>query len=153
MSFDSYELSFSDHLPVSMIHQLESLLFFNAGQHHLRREIEATIERYGLPEIKQDHGGLSIELKDSPNAKTLFAVQCSDGRHRPVGFVVYVHDQFQRLNVLHVGVAPDHVSGAIYGKQRVLSRLLNQIRTNEISPKSSLSLSIAYRGSSRRAAS
>ena len=152
MLFESYELSFTDHLPKKMYHQLEALLFFNAGQHHLRREIEQTIERYGLPEIKEQHQGLSIELSGAADAKTLFAIQCSAGRYRPVGFVVYVRDQYEQVNVLHVGVAPDHVSGALYGKQRVLSRLLNQIRLNDQQTTSTRSVSIAYRDPSRRAA-
>lgn len=152
MLFDSYELTFADHLPKKMHHQLEALLFFNAGQHHLRREIEQTIERYGLPEIKDQHQGLSIELSGAADAKTLFAIQCSEGRYRPVGFIVYVRDQYDQLTVLHVGVAPDHVSGALYGKQRVLSRLLNQIRINDHQTVSVRSVSIAYRDPARRAA-
>lgn len=152
MAFDTYDLAFAEHLPESMRFQLEALLFFNAGQHHLRREIEATIERYGVPEILRTPQGLTVELKGSPDAQALFAIQHSDGKQRPVGFILYVRDHTERLTVLHVGVAPDHVSGAIYGSQRVLSRLLNQIRFKARNT-GVRSVSIAYHGTQVRLAS
>jgi hypothetical protein len=153
MPFDTYELTFANCLPVTMQFQLEALLFFNAGQHHLRREIAATIERYGVPEIVSTEEGLTVELKGSPDAQVLFAIQKSDGKQRPVGFILYLRDQLERLTVLHVGVAPDHVSGALYGAQRVLSRLLNQIRFRARNTAGVRSVSIAYRGTQVRLSS
>jgi hypothetical protein len=154
MPFDEYTLTFSDVLPSVMQFQLEALLFFNAGQHQLRREIEATIERYGIPELSLGEQGLTVTLGGYPEAKVLFAIQHSEGgRQRPVGFIIYARDRYDQLNVMHVGVAPDHVNGALYGSQRVLSRLLKEIRGEARNTSGVRAVSFAYHGTQVRLAS
>jgi hypothetical protein len=124
----SYRITVKSRLPATMRGQLEALLFFNAGQHRIRQEIEATIERYGLPELIDDRGSLHVQVAGIPEVQTLFAIHEEDGRARPVGVVVYVRDTFERITVLHVGVASDYAFGGPYAGERVLHRLMQQIR-------------------------
>ncbi len=124
----SYRITVKSRLPATMRGQLEALLFFNAGQHRIRQEIEATIERYGLPELIDDSGQLHVQVAGIPQVQTLFAIHEEDGRSRPVGVVVYVRDSFERITVLHVGVATDYAYGGPYSGERVLHRLMQQIR-------------------------
>ena len=124
----SYRITVKSRLPATMRGQLEALLFFNTGQHRIRQEIEATIERYGLPELIDDRGSLHVQVAGIPEVQTLFAIHEEDGRARPVGVVVYVRDTFERITVLHVGVASDYAFGGPYAAERVLHRLMQQIR-------------------------
>ena len=124
----SYRITVKSRLSVTMRGQLEALLFFNAGQHRIRQEIEATIERYGLPELIDDRGSLHVQVAGIPEVQTLFAIHEEDGRARPVGVVVYVRDTFERITVLHVGVASDYAFGGPHAGERVLHRLMQQIR-------------------------
>ena len=124
----SYRITVKSRLPATMRGQLEALLFFNSGQHRIRQEIEATIERYGLPELIEHRGSLHVQVAGIPQVQTLFAIHEEDGRSRPVGVVVYVRDSFERITVLHVGVAADYAFGGPYSGERVLHRLMQQIR-------------------------
>lgn len=123
-----YEIKLKSRLPATMRGQVEALLFFNAGQHRMRHAIQATIERYGIPELVDDDGWLRIQVAGVPEVQTLFAVHEENVRARPVGAVVYVRDSFERITVVHLGVADDYSVGGRYAQERVLPRLLQQIR-------------------------
>ena len=143
----SYRISVKSRLPATMRGQLEALLFFNAGQHRIRQEIEATIERYGLPELIEDSGLLHVQVAGIPQVQTLFAIHEEDGRARPVGVVVYVRDSFERITVLHVGVSTDYAYGGPYSGERVLHRLMQQIRKVARRTSGIRHVEVAYRRS------
>ncbi len=124
----AYRITVKSRLPATMRGQLEALLFFNARQHRIRQDIEATIERYGIPELIEERGWLHVQVAGVHEVQTLFAVHEEDGGARPVGVVVYVRDSFERITVLHVGVAEDYAFGGRYSGERVLQRLMQQIR-------------------------
>ena len=123
-----YQITVKSRLPATMRGQLETLLFFNSGQHRMRHAIQATIDLYGIPELIDDQGWLRVQVAGVHEVQTLFAVHEEDGRARPVGVVVYVRDTFERITVVHVGVADDYACGGPYASERVLPRLLQQIR-------------------------
>jgi len=143
----SYRITVKSRLPAPMRGQLEALLFFNSGQHRIRQEIEATIERYGLPELIDDRGWLHVQVAGIPEVQCLFAVHEEDGRARPVGVVVYVRDSFERITVLHVGVASDYAFGGPYSGERVLHRLMQQIRQVARRTSGIRHVEVAYRRS------
>ena len=148
----AYTIGLKSRLPATMRGQLEALLFFNAGQHRMRQEIEATIERYGIPELIDDNGWLRVQVAGIPEVQTLYAVHDEDGRSRPVGVIVYVRDSFERITVLHVGVADDYAFGGRYGRERVLQRLLQQIRQVARRTSGIRHVEVAYRQHRPRAA-
>ena len=124
----AHKILVKSRLQATMRWQVEALLFFNARQSRMRQEIEATIERYGLPELVDDSGWLRVQVAGSGDVQTLYAVHEEDGRSRPIGVIVYLRDSFEQITVLHVGVAEDYSAGGHYASERVLRRLMQQIR-------------------------
>ena len=88
-------------LPVDQRAALEQLLFFNVNQHRVRLGIQQSIETYGVPEIQEQEGGLSIRVGDIEGVQSLFAVS---GEGRPLGVAVFVRLARERFVVLHLGV-------------------------------------------------
>ena len=124
----THRIAVTSRLPVGFRAELEAVLFFNARQHQMRREIEQTIERFGLPEIVESSGGLRVRVAGLPDVQSLFAVESGDGANRPVGAVIYVRDSIERFTVVHIGVAEDYALGGAQESERVLPRLLQEIR-------------------------
>ena len=147
-----YEISVKSRLPATMRGQLEALLFFNSGQSRIRRAIEATIELYGIPEIIEDSGWLRVQVAGVPEVQTLFAVHQEGGGARPVGVVVYVRDTFERITVVHLGIADDYAFGGRYAQERVLPRLLQQIRQVARRTSGIRHVEVAYRRNRPRVA-
>lgn len=123
-----HTLTVASRLPAWMRADLESLLFFNARQHRMRQEIEQTIERFGAPEIVEHDGWLRVRVAGLAEVQSLFAVHEENGRARPVGAVIYVRETFERITVVHVGVADDYAVGGPHAAERVLHRLMQEIR-------------------------
>ncbi|HTV98503.1 MAG TPA: hypothetical protein VME42_21105 [Steroidobacteraceae bacterium] len=104
---------------------MEQLLFFNVNQHRVRVGIQQSIEIYGVPEIFEDEGGLSVRVGDIAGVQTLFAVSDSD---RPIGVAVFVRLARERFVVLHLGVQPRSAATAEVNT-RVLLKLMHEIRS------------------------
>jgi hypothetical protein len=124
----THRITVTSRLPAHQRADLEALLFFNARQHRMRHEIEQTIERYGLPEIVEHGGWLRVRVAGLPEVQSLYAVHEEAGRSRPVGAVIYVRDAFERFTVVHIGVADDYATGGAHSSERVLLRLVQEIR-------------------------
>lgn len=122
------KITVTSRLPAHVRGDLELLLFFNACQHRMRREIEQTIERFGLPEIVEHNGWLRVQVAGLAEVQSLYAVHQENGHARPVGVVIYVRDSFERFTVVHIGVAEDYAAGGAHASERVLLRLLQEIR-------------------------
>jgi hypothetical protein len=121
-------ITVTSRLPAHLRADLESLLFFNARQHRMRHEIEQTIARFGVPEIVEQNGWLRVQVAGLPEVQSLYAVHQDGGRARPVGAVIYVRDAFERFTVVHIGVAEDYAAGGSHASERVLLRLVQEIR-------------------------
>ncbi len=103
---------------------LEQLLFFNVNQHRVRLGIQQSIETYGVPEICERDGGLSVRVGEVRGVQTLFAVSDSG---KPLGVAVYVRSAHERDSVLHVVIDPRlGLSPEI--NTRVLLKLMHAIR-------------------------
>jgi hypothetical protein len=124
----THRITVTSRLPAHLRADLEALLFFNARQHRMRHEIEQTIERFGLPEIYEHNGSLRVRVAGLPEVQWLYAVHHESGHARPVGAVVYVRDAFDRFTVVHIGVADDYAAGGEHACERVLFRLVQEIR-------------------------
>jgi len=112
-------------LPVDQRAALEQLLFFNVNQHRVRLGIQQSIETYGVPEIHEQDGGLSIRVGDIEGVQSLFAV--SDAG-RPLGVAVFVRLARERFVVLHLGVQqPCNLAADL--NTRVLLKLMHEIRS------------------------
>ena len=112
-------------LPLDQRAALEQLLFFNVNQHRVRLGIQESIETYGVPEIHEHDGGLSIRVGDIEGVQSLFAV--SDAG-RPLGVAVFVRLARERFVVLHLGVQQPYAVGSELNT-RVLLKLMHEIRS------------------------
>jgi hypothetical protein len=112
-------------LPIDQRAALEQLLFFNVNQHRVRLGIQESIETYGVPEIHEHDGGLSIRVGDIEGVQSLFAV--SDGG-RPLGVAVFVRLARERFVVLHLGVQQPYTVASELNT-RVLLKLMHEIRS------------------------
>ena len=112
-------------LPVDQRAALEQLLFFNVNQHRVRLGIQESIETYGVPEIHEQDGGLSIRVGDIEGVQSLFAV--SDAG-RPLGVAVFVRLARERFVVLHLGVQQPYTVASELNT-RVLLKLMHEIRS------------------------
>ena len=112
-------------LPVDQRAALEQLLFFNVNQHRVRLGIQESIETYGVPEIHEHDGGLSIRVGDIEGVQSLFAV--SDVG-RPLGVAVFVRLARERFVVLHLGVQQPYTVASELNT-RVLLKLMHEIRS------------------------
>lgn len=110
-------------LPVEQRSALEQLLFFNVNQHRVRIGIQQSIETYGVPEIFEQEGGLSIRVGDIEGVQTLYAVSALG---RLLGVAVFVRLACDRFVVLHLGVEPRWTAPEI--NTRVLLKLMHEIR-------------------------
>ena len=141
----AHKIVVSSRLPGTMRGELEAILFFNAGQHRVRQEIEATIERFGIPELIEQDGWLRVQVAGVPEVQTLFALHEEGGRARPVGAVIYLRDTFERITVVHIGVADDYAAGGRYASERVLARLMQEIRSVARRTSGIRQVELAYR--------
>jgi hypothetical protein len=143
----AYQILCKTRVPMWMRGQVESLLFFNGGQHRVRDAIAASIERYGVPEVTEDASGLCIAVSGTPKAQTLWAVHEEGSLSRVVGVLVYARDAADEITVLHVGVADDYAQGGAYASEHVLARLLQQARRIARETAGVRHLGVAYRHS------
>ena len=122
----SDKIRLTSRLPAANRDALEALLFFNVRQHALRQQIEATIERFGIPEIIEQDGWLRVSVAGLPDVQCLYAVRGE--RDEPEGAVIYTRDAVDRIMVVHLSVASDASLNLAGGGRVVLYRLLAQIR-------------------------
>jgi hypothetical protein len=111
-------------LPAVQRSALEQLCFFNVNQHRVRDGIQQSIETYGVPEICEDEGGLSVRVGAIDGVQTLFA---TTDEGRPLGVAVFVRAAHERFAVLHLGIEP-RLQRVPEVHTRVLLRLMNEIR-------------------------
>ena len=117
-------IGISSKLAVEQRGALEHLLFFNVNQHRVRLGIQQSIETYGVPEIVEDSGGLSVQVGDIDGVRTLFAVSETG---RPLGVAVFVRLAHERFVVLHLVVEP-RLRSSLEVNTPVLLRLMHEIR-------------------------
>lgn len=107
---------------------LEELLFFNRLQSAVRTRIEATIDRYGLPQVVIRDGVVRIELAGVPEAQSLFAVLSSGSAGAPIGVAVFLREGEERFVIVHIGVAEQYSATGGRANDHVFFHLLNAIR-------------------------
>jgi hypothetical protein len=103
---------------------LEHLLYFNVNQERVRLGIQKSIERYGVPEILEKEGRLSVRVGTTEGTQTVFAV--SEFGH-PLGVAVFTRLPPGRVVVLHVGVLPRLRSTSEVNAQ-VLLELIHEVQ-------------------------
>jgi len=104
---------------------LEHMFFFNVNQHRVLPGIQHSIAHYGVPEIIEENGTLTIRVGELHNVQTLFAVSENGA---PLGVAVFVHMPDERFVVLHLVVQP-RLRSSVDLNTPVLLELIREIRS------------------------
>lgn len=103
---------------------LEQLLFFNINQHRVRMGIQQSIDTYGVPEIHEHEGCLTVRVGEIVGVQNLFALSTAG---RLLGVAVFVRSAHECFAVLHLGVETRRYAAPDLG-MRVLLKLMHEIR-------------------------
>jgi len=61
------DVTFHSEVPLLMRSQLEAVFFFNPKQASLTGQISHVIKEYGVPEIREANGKITLALRGSAN--------------------------------------------------------------------------------------
>ena len=124
----SSDLIFSSSLPGEYREDLETLMFFNPQQHRVMPAIVESIEKYGTPTVIERDGLLRIHVEGLPGAQTLFAIEKSSRRARPVGVMVYMRTDPQTIVLLHIGVLEEYSVNGTHADTMLALDLMHRLR-------------------------
>lgn len=130
---------------------LERLVFFNSCQTRVWEGIVDAVEKFGPPEITTAGDRLSVRLRDLPDVQCVFAVDATGGL--PLGAVVYMRPDQEHIMVLHVGISAEFASGGRSEGERLLLRLLREVRRSTRRVKGVRRLELFYAMGRQRHAS
>jgi hypothetical protein len=119
----SLSIDISSKLATEQRAALEQLLFFNINQHRVRMGIQQSIDTYGVPEIHEQDGSLTVRVGEI-GAQNLFALSTAG---RLLGVAVFVRSAHECFAVLHLGVDTRRFAAPDLGT-RVLLKLMHEIR-------------------------
>ena len=122
----SESIEFRSHVPKAQRPALEALVFFNSCQDRVSASIADAVEKFGAPEIVADRDRLRLCVRDVQDAQCLFAIETATGR--PVGVAVYMRADLEHITVMHLGITAEYASGGPLVSERLLLRLLKEVR-------------------------
>jgi len=122
----SIHVTFASRVGAEHRSALERLLFFNGCQARVVEGIVEAIDRYGPPEIQQEGDWLRVRVAALADVQSLFAIDAGSGV--PIGVAVYVRPDLEHITVLHVGIGEVYCAGGEREGQKVLLRLLRELR-------------------------
>ena len=98
------DVVFQSELPSHMRSQLKAVFFFNPKQSNWAAQISEVVEKYGVPEIKEAGGKITLSLRGNAHTQTLFIVnpQMPDLLE---GVIIYSRLDFPEILVLHLALA------------------------------------------------
>lgn len=98
------DIVFQSDLPSLMRSQLEGVFFFNPKQSNWVKQISQVVEKYGVPEIREAGGKVTLALRGNEHTQTLFGVN----PERPdllEGVIIYCRLDYSEILVLHLALA------------------------------------------------
>jgi hypothetical protein len=107
--------------------ELEELLFFHPQQGRFRRNITASVEKYGSPRIVEKNGGLRIQLRLLEDVQTLYAVAREDDWQELAGALVYTRTEPRTLEILHIVVKDEYTLQGKRSEQGLTFLLIEEL--------------------------
>lgn len=95
-------IEYTSIIDVSHKESIEALLFFNEMQNAYAREIEQSINMFGLPGIYEKNGLLRIKLGEN-ESQAIYAI----ADRQVVGIIVYTIDTKDSLFIAHIAISSD----------------------------------------------
>lgn len=122
------ELSFTSQLPSSFFNELNALFFFNPNQALYSSEILHSIETFGVPKIVIDGDNLRLIIGDGSSAQCLFCLLNRNSESVLCGVIAYTRTRPEVLNLIHVVVKEEYALFGALGDQRLLTRMLDEVK-------------------------
>ena len=138
------EFYFSSKLSRKYYKALEKLLFFNKKQAVFIRNIEKSIEEYGIPRIVADGETLRIKTGSINDVQNLFAFDSKAEDANLIGFILYFRPTSNKMIVLHIAVDENYSFDGQFSDQTLTIQLINKVREIALKIKGIEFLSIAY---------
>ena len=101
---EDVDVVFQSELPSLMRSQLEAVFFFNPNQSTWAAQISEVVGKYGVPEIWEAGGRITLNLRGNAQTQTLFIVnpRCPNLLE---GIIIYSRVDFSEILVLHLALA------------------------------------------------
>lgn len=107
LRFVTMSLCLTSLLAPGYSEDLENLLFFHPQQGRFRRNIIASVEKYGSPRIVERNGGLRIQLQFLEDVQTLYGIAREGENEELAGTLIYTRTG-QTLEILHIVVKDEY---------------------------------------------
>jgi len=138
----SASVQFVSRIPADQRRALESLVFFNPCQQRVIDGIVEAIENFGPPEIVEDDGFLRVRVGAVPEAQALFGVDERTGE--PLAVAIFVRTDLENVTVLHVGVRADFAAGGPRAHEKLLLRMIKELRRSSLRLKGVRHVDVFY---------
>ena len=138
------EFYFSSKLSRKYYKSLEKLLFFNEKQALFIRDIEKSIEEYGVPKIVADGETLRIKTTLINDVQNLFAFDSEAEDANLIGLILYFRPTLNKMIVLHIAVDENYTFDGKFSDQTLTIQLIDKVREIVLKIKGIELLSIAY---------
>jgi len=138
------ECHFSSKLSRKYYKALEKLLFFNKKQAFLIRDIEKSIEEYGVPRIVADGETFRIKTGSINDVQNLFAFDSETEDANLIGFILYYRPTLNKMIILHIAVDENYAFDGKFSDQTLTIQLINKVKEIALKIRGIELLSIAY---------
>ncbi|HVV00531.1 MAG TPA: hypothetical protein VHH88_04160 [Verrucomicrobiae bacterium] len=108
-------ITFASSAPRECREQVEDLLFFNPRQQKVRKGIQDSVARFGLPRLVETPAGVSVRVGEH-ETQALFAFDRDRENRAPAGAVIFLRTLPEEITILHVAVEDEYaLQGASEG--------------------------------------
>lgn len=108
--------------------ELERIVFFNPEQPEVAERVVDLVQRYGVPSIVEESGGLRFEVRAFGPLQTLYAFDDRSAPSSLVGVAMFTRESRVSLVVLHLAVHEDYTSRGPWAHCGVVAQLVAAIR-------------------------
>ena len=119
---------FTSQLGEEFREDLESLLYFNPRQRHVRAGIESAIEQFGKPEISPRGRSLRLTIGDMQDSQCLFVLDGALAEGNLAGLIIFHRQDEENLVVLHLAVRDSYSVNGEHAAEQLPVQMLAQVR-------------------------
>jgi len=117
---------FKKSLTSNFKNTVEKILFFNAHQHRRKKQIEKTIEKYGIPTIQIENDRLKIVFDHFIHYPSLYVLDGNSLNAALLGLLIYKIDA-DICQIIHIAIN-EYCMSKIKEEELILFRLLEKLR-------------------------
>jgi hypothetical protein len=107
--------------------ELEDLLFFHPHQGRFRRDIRASVEKYGSPKIVVKNNRLRVQLSLLEDVQTLYAIKVVGEELGLIGTVIYGRTEPKVIEILHIVVKEEYTYQGQHGSEGLTFFLIDEL--------------------------